>query len=253
MPNKPIILYLDGTDVPIEHFSEAISGWVEQLYALRDELAPNANVEWVIKELAVGSARCAILPEMEDGTSEDDIEQIISGYKDEWESYKNGLPSRHSYEVQASTRKITSILNGRIPAIKTGLEGEEITISSDEQRSAFKISKGYTSFGAVTGKIQTISMRSSHHFLLYDIEDDRKITCYLRQGSEDIMREMWGKTAIVEGDLYRDSKTGRVITVRDITVVQVFQALGNWRDAIGIAPPMAGSMSAEEAIRRTRG
>ncbi|HUO09194.1 MAG TPA: hypothetical protein VM008_12880 [Phycisphaerae bacterium] len=253
MTKNAVTIRLDGDEIPLESFAEAVSGWVDQLAALRSELKPNARIDWVVSDLKAGSAICTILGRPEEGTSTDDIEDVVSGYEDEWDAFKNGLPSRHSYDVQASTRKIASILNGRVTAIRTAVSGgKEIVISPQERVGAYKITKGFTSFGAVTGKVQTISTRYTHHFLLYDVDDDHKITCYLREGSEDIMREMWGKTAIVEGELYRDSKTGRVVTVRDITVVEAAPSHGGWRDAIGIAPGGANAINPEEAIRRAR-
>ncbi len=73
------------------------------------------------------------------------------------------------------------------------------------------------------------------------------------EGQEDIMREMWGKLAIVEGEIRRD-RNGRPIAVRHIhNMHEVPEGRrGNYLAARGVAPRKPGSPRPEEIIRRLR-
>jgi hypothetical protein len=55
------------------------------------------------------------------------------------------------------------------------------------------------SYGAVTGRVQTLTSRSGLRFTLYDRLYDRAVACYLAEGQESLMREMWDQLATVEG------------------------------------------------------
>jgi hypothetical protein len=109
------------------------------------------------------------------------------------------------------------------------------------------------SYGAITGRVQTLTNRGGLRFALYDTLHDRAVSCYLAEGHESIMRDMWGRLASVEGLIRRDPITGRPLTIRDIRQIEPLpehapQALEAVR---GISPSPQG-LRAEDAIRRLR-
>lgn len=76
------------------------------------------------------------------------------------------------------------------------------------------------SYGAVTGRIQTLTSRNSLRFVVYDHLHDRAVSCYLVEGGQDMMREMWDRVATVEGWVSRDPESGRPLTVRRVSNVK---------------------------------
>ena len=70
--------------------------------------------------------------------------------------------------------------------------------------------------GGVHGRIQTLTSRGGLRFTLYDTLYDRAVGCYLSEGQEEIMRDYWGQTAVVEGTVTRDPNSGRPLTVRHV-------------------------------------
>ena len=78
-------------------------------------------------------------------------------------------------------------------------------------------------YGGVTGRIQTLSSQGGLRFTLFDTFFDRAVSCYLAEGQEELMRDVWGRMAVVEGLVTRDRATGRpqvIRSVRGVTVVR---------------------------------
>ena len=81
---------------------------------------------------------------------------------------------------------------------------------------------------------------------------DRAVSCYVAEGHEAIMRDLWDKRAIVEGLVTREPNTGRPMSIRGVTTVRLLDDKeGDYRDARGVVP-FAGGPSPEEIIRRLR-
>jgi hypothetical protein len=99
-----------------------------------------------------------------------------------------------------------------------------------------------------------MTSRGRLRFTLYDLIDDRAISCYLAPGSEDIMREAWGKLVTAEGLVRRDPDTGRATSVRQVKAIQIIPEgkPGDYREAVGAALGFLGGELPEEVIRRAR-
>ena len=112
----------------------------------------------------------------------------------------------------------------------------------------------HSSFGAIEGVVQTLSSRRGLRFTLYDSAYDKAVSCYLEQGREDMMRNVWGRRAVIEGRVTRDPETGRPLSIRRVAAVEVVPDYppGSYRLARGIIPLRPDDPSPEEAIRRVR-
>ena len=116
------------------------------------------------------------------------------------------------------------------------------------------ISGTVQSLGAIECKVQTLSNRKGLRFNLYDTLHDRSVACYVEEGKEDLLREIWGKRATVEGEVSRDKVTGRPVAVRRIAAIRIQpeSQKGSYLKARGSAPRKPGAPRAEEIIRRLR-
>jgi hypothetical protein len=69
------------------------------------------------------------------------------------------------------------------------------------------------------------------------------------------MRELWGRRAIVEGEVRRDPWSGRPTKIRQVTAVEPVpedSAPGGWREARGALTRVWDGTPAEETIRKMR-
>ena len=111
-----------------------------------------------------------------------------------------------------------------------------------------------SAYGAVEGRIETLTRRKGLRFTLYDTLNDKAVSCYLEEGHEVLMRGAWGRRAIVEGWVGRDPVTGRPLTIRRVRHIEILSDAesGTYRRARGVVPVGADGLSAEDAVRRVR-
>ncbi len=168
----------------------------------------------------------------------------------------NGVPSTRPF--QKAAQGLLSVLNGRVPSLRIETEQDEVTISTPvltivpvlEPKKLVDL--GPTR-GAVEGRVQVISNRGSLRFSLFDVANDKAVSCYLQPGQENLMRDAWGRLAIVEGMVRRDPATGRPTTIRQVSAVQLREegVPNAWRSAAGVLRRMDDE-PAEATIRRLR-
>jgi hypothetical protein len=130
----------------------------------------------------------------------------------------------------------------------------EEAIVSPPELAALPVGELVTrAFGAIEGRLQTVSNRGSLHFTLYDTMNDRAVSCYLEADQDEILRDLWGERVTVEGSITRDANTGRPLTIRQIRRVRpIASRFGSFREAMGASPWYLSEVRPEEAIRKIR-
>ena len=254
-----ITLVLSG-DVQLADFASAIAKFYELVRALSAE-AGNAELPWIIDDLerssALAAVKCIEEPER--------VERVVRAYAEVGSALERNAPIPYSPPVKSAAHALTSIVGGRIDSIRFETAEREATIRvavADHlapsevvtvKSSPGSIRSSPAAYGAIEGRIQTLSNRGGLRFTLYDILNDKAVSCYLKEGYETIMRDAWGKVAIVEGWISRDLVTGRPLTIRQVTTVMVKSegAGSSYRDARGVSPALSDLLP-EQAIRRLR-
>jgi hypothetical protein len=115
--------------------------------------------------------------------------------------------------------------------------------------------KSTSALGALTGRVQPSPSSDPSRFTLYEERDGAAVPCLLKPGHEDVLRDAWGRRAIVEGRVSRDGETGRAVSVTDVDRISLLEDVepgSLLRAARGIAPAPSGAEPPEIAIRRLR-
>lgn len=154
--------------------------------------------------------------------------------------------------LQHGSEKILGVLNGRVPSVRFETADDEVTISAAPKPVADTTARipSAGAYGAVMGRVQTLSNRGRLRFTLYDQLYDRAVSCYLHEGQQEIMRDLWDRIALVK----RDPASGRPTSVRQIRAVTPREEgkPGDWRDAAGVLAFTGSKEPAEVTIRRLR-
>ncbi len=266
MPDNTVTLVLDG-DVPLAEFAKAVVAFNELVAALSAEVS-TAPLDWIIQDLQYSSA----LATAGGLGAAQDIQSVIAAYGDVGAALETNSPIKHKEPVRVAAKKIVSITDARIKAVRLETATREATvritpvIQIDEAETLrptvepisvsprFKVSPHPHAYGAVKGRIQTLTSRGGLRFTLYDLLFDKAVSCYFEEGKQDLIRDLWGKMAIVEGLISRDPQNGRPLAIRrvsNITPISEPQQRFEYREALGAAPSLNG-LSPEEAIRRIR-
>ena len=248
MPDNTLTLAIDG-EITSAQFAKAMTNLDKLVRAITAEVGANTDVEWVIDDLQKSSA-VATLRAVTD--SPEKADQAIQVYEQVGQALSDGLPPPFSKKIDDSARALVGILGGGITSIKFETARHDVLITSAPPALAARaISDAY---GAVEGRIQTLTNRTSLRFTLYDTLHDKGVSCYLDEGQEERIRGLWGKMAVVEGLVSRRPETGIPLTIRSIRDIAPTpeEPEGDYTRAIGVISIPEGAPMPEEIIRRMR-
>lgn len=262
MADDTVTLVLTG-EVTLGAFAEAIQSFHALVTALSAEAA-SGHIDWIIADLERGSA----LATARGIGALDQVQRVVRAYDVVGRALSANEPIRYSAKVRAAAERLRRLPGGKVESVRfETAESESIirprvptTVAEHVTPTQGTQLRGATApgaYGAVEGRIQTLTNRGSLRFTLYDLLEDRAVSCYLVQGHENMMRDLWGRLAVVEGWISRDPETGRALTVRRITAITPLpeppplRESAPYRAARAVAPSLSGVLP-EHAIRRLR-
>jgi len=258
MADNTTTFVLNG-EVSLDAFAKAISHFNDLMAELSAEA--HASIEWVIQDLQVSSAMATSLGR---GISEQ-VSQVVAAYEDVSTALESGAEILHTEPVRRAATNLVFIEDLRIPSVLMQTATRDAVISPRREPSVYhghpflvpKVEvKRAPAFGAIRGRIQTLTNRGGLRFTLYDLMHDKAVSCYFAEGKQELIRGMWGKLASVQGIITRDPLSGRPISVRGVTEITPLPELEpshifDYQQARGCAPSLSG-LSPEDAIRKAR-
>lgn len=249
MARDSLTLRLSGDDIPLADFAKAMAKLSELIAALSQELEGDDPIDWTVSDLERSSAIATA-----QGVAKriETVERVVVAYEQVGEALESHAPVPYSAKARAAALGITSILGGRVDAVTFETVAVEKTVRLRPVPTPAV--HDIVQKGAVRGRVQTLSNRGALRFTLFDLLHDKAVSCYLAEGREGLMLDAWGKVAIVEGMVRRDTFTGRPVSVREVSAltVQPDSPSGSYRRARGAVPLPPGGLLPEDAIRRFR-
>ena len=250
MQNDTLTFALDG-QVTIDTLVKSVVELRRVVSGLSREVAPGANLSWIVEDLRGGSMAVEMRGASETGASLSDVEAVSDAWLTLGRQMAEGSEPTYSMDVIRSCRELRRIAHSGGNRMTIGNTIDDVVIRTDGQSQTPAPTRSY---GSVTGRIQTISSRRSLKFTLYELRTDVAVQCYLGSGQQELMRERWGRLACVRGTLTRDFDTGLPLSVRQITDIEIMTDLPAYRfeQARGVSPWRPGDTPAEEMIRELR-
>lgn len=252
MPRDTITLILSG-DVFLDDYLSAVRDFNRLIGALGKDVAQGVEVEWNVDDLSGGSAVTTIRGIAREEERQPVVEEIVRAYEQVGISMERGWEIPYSRDVGIAARALTDVLDGRIDEILFETDEMEAIITKPAGEALDRSHEAAIfSYGAIEGRVQTLSSRTGLRFTLYDVFG-RGIPCHLQKGDEELMRGAWDKWVVVEGRIRRDA-TGKPISIRKITNVEIREPgePQGYRKARGVLRAGPNAPSPEEAIRRLR-
>jgi hypothetical protein len=253
MADDTVTIRLDG-DVPLDVFSTAVRHFNDLVAALTAEIAASARITWPLAELQTGSALIAARGVAARPENAESVERVVRAFAVVGKALEAGRPIPYPQRVSEPASNIARLLGGVVSAVRFETPSDDATVVSPPDANVRQMPRVLRAFGAVEGRIQTLSSRGGLRFTLFDSLHDRAVSCYLQEDQEEIMRGAWGRWARVHGWVSRDELTGRPFAVREIQKVEVLPEWepGSYRKAIGVLPFDPGLPLPEERIRKLR-
>lgn len=249
MPADTLTFEMSG-DVSLTQFTTTMKRFQALIAELSKTMSEGGKVDWRVEDLNSGSAIATIQGFCE---QPENTERIIRAYGDIGVALSQGLPLPYSDRVKRRATELAQSVGGTITALRfeTPFVDAIVGRQSDVQIAIPSITYAY---GAIKGRVETLTSRRGLRFTLYDAIFDRPVSCYLSDGQEDNMRGAWERRVIVSGLIGREPASKRPIVVRDIRSIEILidSEPGGYRDARGVLGSPADSARSEVIIRSMR-
>lgn len=249
MANDSITYALTG-EVSKDTFAAAARDVSALIDALAAEIVGKDQPQWVVEYLEAGSATMTFAGIGED--AEEAVEKIVRGYAAVGRSLERDEPVPYSNRVERAARKLTEALNGAVTAVRFETPEESATVISPS--ATVETQKHLQAYGAIEGRVQTLTSHGGLRFVLYDALFGKAVYCYLEAGNEELMRGAWDRRAAVEGWVSREPVTGRPVSVRRVSAVNLLDEVepGAYRKARGAVPIRRDDPPPEDQVRIAR-
>lgn len=248
MQNDSITYSLSG-EVSLDLFASTVKDLATLVDALSAEIAGKDRPEWIVEYLDAGSATMTFAGQ---GVEEETVERIVLGYATVGRSLERGEAVPYSRKVESAAKRLTSVLDGAITAVRFETPEETSIVVSPSVK--VETQRQLHAYGAVEGRVQTLTSRGGLRFVLYDSLFGKAVYCYLQVGGEERMRGAWDRRAVVEGWISREPVSGRPVSVRKVSGVTLLDEIerGSYRKARGAVPLGEGDPLPEETLRILR-
>jgi hypothetical protein len=251
-PLTELTIALDG-EVTARDLANAAAAFAMLLDAVSQQEAPDVRVEWVITDLRPGSSVLTAECRAIDPDDRPRVKRVVQAAHRFAAGMEGGKLQPTSHMLRDVERAIRELPHGRLVRVRLESAERDYVLAGPPRIGPFRAEARPTAFGSVRGRVQAMNSHGSLRFTLYDLIEDKGVSCYLREGvdSEEEMLGLWGKIVEVEGRITRDTETGKPIAVRDISQIWAVED-PSWRHAMGAAPGFLGGESAAAIIRRAR-
>lgn len=251
MASDTITIAFNG-DVSLQVFASQVQHFRTLILALSAEAG--GHIEWIVDDLQPGSAIATIRGHSPDMAK---VEQVVRAYGVVGKALETRQVIPFPTRVEKPARELVKVLEvpvRRIRSIRFETPEEDATVVPPGVPSVALHARVSAAYGAVGGRVQTLSSRGGLRFVLYDGLNDKPVSCYLIEGQEAMMLGAWGRRAIVEGKVSRDPITGRAVSIRHVTKVEVLSdtAPGSYTRARAILPLSPDDPKPEDVIRKLR-
>lgn len=248
MATDTLTLVLHGR-VSLTQFARATARFHSLVAALSAQVGGRSRIEWEVVDLQPSDTRTTVIGI---APAREPLDAVVRAYEIVGESLGQAAPIPYDRRVQAPAQALADLLNGRISSITFETANKDVTVVSERLRG--NAPPQLSAHGMVEGRVQTLTSRAGLRFTLYDRAFDAAVSCYVEQGKEDLLRDIWGKPAAVEGWVTRDRESGRPLSVRRIQHIGVLPeaAPGHYTRARGASPRAEEEPDATTVIRKLR-
>ena len=185
-PERTLTLALEG-DVTLREFSQAMSSFKDMVDGLTSEVAVDAGVEWFIEDLQTGSAIATVRAVAERPEA---MAAIIAAYLAVGRALQSNQLVPYGERVRQPAMELSRLLDGRITSLRFETPEEDVIVSNRPVLGE-PPPQPLKSHGMLTGVVETLTKRRGLKFTIYDRIFDKPVTCYLKEGQEDFIRDFW--------------------------------------------------------------
>ena len=240
-------------DVTIEAVAQSADTLHRLLVALADEVGSTVKIEWIPENLQIGSLHSTYRARPIGNTTVAEAEQVVQHYCQLGEQLERNEKLVNGDAVAAAVSRLLKQARTYADELVLGSAARDAIIDLKSVQAVRRDVK-QQSIGSVTGRVQTVSVRSSLQFVLYQEWTDHAIRCYASDDHVEALRMVWGCRSRVYGTLTRSEGSGHIVSIRDISTIEALpeEPEQRFEDARGSIEWLPEHPSPERFVRELR-
>jgi hypothetical protein len=215
MTNNTVTVTLEG-EITLQALADTLRKLEALLGALVADSAAVSSIDWMVTDLRLGDSATITLTGQPG--EEDAAGRAVAGLVAALRALRAQRPIPYSPRVVRRVHDLEAVVTGPISSLQ--VETEEDAVVLHRQGSPGEVA-GVGAYGAVDGRIETLTSRRDLRFTLFDTLFDRGVVCALTEDRRDLLRDAWGRWAIVEGWVSCDPFSGRPVAIQHITAIEI--------------------------------
>lgn len=229
-----VTLALEGNPT-LGDLTSALAGLNDLLAGLSRAVAPGVAITWSVAALDVSSAVSTFRGQSERPGA---VADVTDAYLHVGRRMQRGEQLGYTQDIIDAAKKIVAVIEDlTTEGVRFETADDDVTITGPVGiAQAAALRPVASTFGAVQGRVQTLRSRGGLRFTLYDSVHNKAVSCYLEADKHDLMRDAWDQLALVRGLVKREPETGRPISIRRISEIELRPESqpDAWRRARGI-------------------
>lgn len=232
MGSSTYTLSFDTNNLKLDYFVQTLEAWTKSIEAAAIFASQGETFDILVESVYDGSTNVAIAITASQEETHlrivHDIEQLNRGLQS---NSIHALPKRTMDAASAFQRVRSMNPNVRVLVASPA---EDFIIPSFDSSDGFTTVSGPTSkqkplvsYGAIRGRVQSMSSRKGLKFTLYDHVFDKGVQCVVNEEMHDALERSWNKEVEVEGMISRDPDNGSPLSVRNIVRVELLPEAKN--------------------------
>ncbi len=183
MPGDSVTLRLEG-EVTMDKLADALTKFTAVLNRLDQDRG--AHITWVVSELSHGSALATAHAVPDDEASIHLVPTVCDDFLEAARQVSRG--DGVSRPILRLVSNLTSVANATNRVILETAD-DELIFNAPLNALAASPTGTTKALGSVRGRVETLSHRKELRFTLYELASDRAVSCYLKPGNEELMRD----------------------------------------------------------------
>lgn len=250
MSERRISIKLNGS-IPLDEYRKAIDSFSQLIASLSNDIAGKDMVSWRVAKLHTGSAFIEVAGHSIDAQA---VDSVVAAYTTAADAVATNRPIPYSPTIRTHFYRLIKLIDGNIKSIEFGTEQVNRIVDTPIVHQDVELPAQTVSVGSISGQVETLSRRKGLYFTIYDQIFNKAVRCNMRKEQEPLMRNIWGKKAIVSGKITRDRRTGQPLSVNEVFEIEVVETSdsGDLSEFRGLLRRQPNSPSSEDRIRRLR-
>lgn len=262
MPPR-IVLSFEGEFIPVDTFTAAIDDLAEILYEIDKDISGTETLDWGISSLKGKDTKSIVaVPRLAVDDKKDQSNIIVPTFLRGLKKIrqKPERPAHFTDDALYRTKELSRAINGNIHKISvTGstngrLQRPVIITPKVAANIDTVIGPRYTSFGAIEGRLEMISIRRFSRFGITHSLTGRSIKCRFQRELLDEVKAALGKRVVATGIVHYNAQGDPIrVDVEWLRLLREGKELPSSAEIGGSDPDFTGDLSTAEYLRNLRG